>query len=473
MYKDNDEILEEAKKSYDNIEIPENISDYIKEGINEGKRIKRKSIRRKVIGIAAGFLLIVLFSSIRISPSFADFLSQIPGFEYIVKLVNYDKGLKLAVENEFIQHIGASDEHEDLVFTVEDIIVDEGRMVVFYSLLNKGDHKYVNLKKIDFLDGDGNQLEFSFSWAGFIRENMNENKKLNGKIDVNIGDHVSIPDNIKMTVNLEEAKETWEEYHLKHGSEAIDKKHDPEEGLAKELESTWEVNIPIDKEKFKNLKEIYDINKEIEVAGQKIYFKKLILNPTRIGIDIEYDNDNTMKIFEIHNLRVLDESGEVFTRTGGITGSYIDENTTRLYLESNYFNKPKEIYIVADGIQGLDKDKLTVKVDLDRGELLNRPDEKLVLEEINTNNINNLIEVQFGLKTEDPKRVYGVFDYTFVDANGKEHKNNGVGSGGSDEEYNNKIYFNLDNNEDYASPITLTINQYPNILEDNIKIKVK
>ena len=74
--------INDLKKEYMDIKIPENLDDVVKESI---KKVDRKSIvNKKIIGSAA--VLAIVFG-INISPAFADVVSDIPIVGNIVKLV--------------------------------------------------------------------------------------------------------------------------------------------------------------------------------------------------------------------------------------------------------------------------------------------------------------------------------------------------------------------------------------------------
>lgn len=74
--------INDLKKEYMDIKIPENLDDVVKESI---KKVDRKSIvNKKIIGSAA---VLALIFGINISPAFADVVSDIPIVGNIVKLV--------------------------------------------------------------------------------------------------------------------------------------------------------------------------------------------------------------------------------------------------------------------------------------------------------------------------------------------------------------------------------------------------
>ncbi len=464
MFNREEEELNTMKEGYKNIDIPENIDDFIQRGMCIGKKYKRRKKARTIIGYAASLLIVIMLITIRVSPVFAEMMSNIPGIEYIVKLINYDKVLQLAVENDFLQHVGVSDEHENIIFTVEDIIVDESQMFVFYSIENKSDYDNIGLNSPKFLDEEGNKLKGCYSWSPEVNEDIVDGKQL-GKIDVSYGLENTIPDKLTVSVKLCVLSSSDQMIKpIKIGSKE-------QKVERKELDSTWEVKVPIDKEKFENLKETYSVNQEVLFGNQKVYFKQITLYPTRVALDVEYDENNTKKIFGLENLRLVDENTEWETVSNGVTATYPSENSVRLYLESNYFTKPESIYIAADGIRALGKDELEIKIDLENEELFNPPDDKLKFIRVDNDNYNNDKNIILEIACQNLMGSSVSFDWYFKDANGNEFECQGIGFSEMEEGYDQILY--TIPNQNYVGPITLKITDYPSVIKKDIKIKVK
>lgn len=79
--------LEDLKKDYMDIEIPDRLESVVNEAIksNESRDKKRKNISTKWVSIAAGFAVFVFLSNV--SPAFANTLSKVPIVGGLVKLV--------------------------------------------------------------------------------------------------------------------------------------------------------------------------------------------------------------------------------------------------------------------------------------------------------------------------------------------------------------------------------------------------
>jgi len=464
MFNDIENKLKDFKSTYENIEVPDTINQYIYYGIEKGKRNKRKSMMRRISSLVATIFIIALLVSIRVSPSFATYISEIPGLEYLVKLVNYDKGLQLAIKNQFIQNIGVSDEHGDIKFTVDSIIADESRMIVFYTI-DKGDRK-IQLSRVELLDDEGGHISASYSIPGYNDKTRNE-KSIKGKIDISFSNEGEIPNQMTMKVKLREFKKVLEEERTVTGIKGA--KRD-----SNELPYTWEIKIPIDKERFKDMEEIFTINKEVEIEGQRIYFEGLIIYPTRIALDVKFHEDNSMKIFSFEDLRILDEKGEWLTISNGVTATYINQNTRRLYFQSNYFTNPKEIYIEGSKVRALDKDKLDVIVDLEKEKIIKSPDDKIKLNGVL--NTKEGLKLNFLLRNEENiNHHFDIFDGSFKDASGKVFKSLGITEFYpiEGERFNESIGYYIPVDLELQNPITLQLVEYPNRISKPFKIKVK
>jgi hypothetical protein len=155
---DRDDLnMDKAKECYDNIVIPDNIDDFILKGMAQGKKHKIKSIGRIYKGIAAALVIGILVTSIRVSPAFASYLSNIPVVDRIIQFINYDKGLKRAVDNGLLQEIDVWDEHQGIKLTLHNVIADKARIVLMASLENDNG-RIITIDKIYLTDKYGKEL---------------------------------------------------------------------------------------------------------------------------------------------------------------------------------------------------------------------------------------------------------------------------------------------------------------------------
>jgi hypothetical protein len=392
------------------------------------------------------------------------YASQIPGLEGFVKLIHLDKGLQLAIENEFIQPLNMSEEHEGIKITMNGMIVDEAQMVLFYTIENKAEHNRVYFDGL-FKGGEGGHLGgVSYSY-GYSYTDSNW-KSIDEKITINFSDPDQIPNILDMSIKLKTAKESMNNEEPPKSSRIGETTTSLKDNMVA-FESTWDFEIPINKRQFDNLKEVYDINQTVEVDGQKIIFTEMVILPTRIGLEIKYDPRNSKKILSYEDIAIIDENGEEFgTIKNGILASQIEEDRIILYFQSNYFRYPKEIYIKASRYHALDKDKLEVIVDLEKQKLLSKPDDHISLTGIRSNTEEMILSFELQNTSQVKGKLSGVFSGQFTDADGDEYNSSGGGSS------DGTVHVNI-KNQDYANPIKLEIFDYPAPIEGDILVKVK
>lgn len=442
------------KDNINNMPVPSDIDQYIINGIKKGKTRKRFDKIKRLCETTAAALLISFITLSRFSPGFAAYCSKVPGLQYIIKLVNYDKGVKAIVKNNFIQHIGLSDEHEKLVFSVNDIIIDNTKAFIFYSVEDKGNHRFIGIDEASFKDKAGNIIPACINYSTMGKD-MSKEKKIDGEIELNYDERVLIPENIYMNVKLEESDNN-------------------DNRSAVKLPSEWNIIIPVDVKKFEGMKKTYILNKKVTIENQNILFKKVTIMPTQIAVEVECDKNNTKKILHFDDIKIEDEKGETYgSIENGVTGTFKDEYSQVLYFQSNYFTNPEELYITGSSIRALDKDKLTAILDIKNKKLLKSPDDKLQLSSIS--NYNGNINVTFNLKKDknlDSKHYYFVFKHPITDSNGKEIKGT-IGSTNGEDEGTNTIILSFPSSSKFKNPLYLTIEDYPSRINGCFKVKIK
>jgi hypothetical protein len=477
MYEKIEKELSTAKIDYDNIDISDKIDEYIKVGMEKGKASKKIKKKRNIINIAACLMFVCFITLIRVSPTFAATLSKVPVLKYIVQLINYDKGLKSAVENEFIQHIGVSDEHNGIVFTVDDVIIDEERMIIFYTIENKEDDYFVELYGVDVKDKENEYLNACLSYGWVDERDEHDSSKSHGKISISFTEESTIPEIFIVEPILIKSQredgcviEVIDENEDKNRTNQKNKEFEPKNG--------WHVEFLVDKSRFENMKQIYNIDKTVDIEGQKITFKSIAISPTRSAVKVEFDSSNTKKIFSFENLKLVDENREEWAPKG-VTAAFTGENTRTLYFESNYFTEPKELYLKGSSFYALDKDKLKFKVrlDLENKKLLDSSQN--LIEFVGMKNMDKsevVLKFLINRDVENYKYSFGsLFDSEFEDGIGTKYNIDHRTCSMKTSEHGDDIILNIyiKANEKYKSPLTFTLNNYPTRIKKEFKIRIK
>ncbi len=467
------QALERIKDLSNCVTIPTALDASLQKGLAQGIKARKAHTFRKWTTLVASFLLIVLLISVRVSPTLAAVLHKVPGLGYIVELINFDKGLQSAVENDFIQPIGVSDEHEGILFTVDGIIMDESSLIIFYTLEDKGDHETLELSRPELFDEKGTPLAVSISHGSSGNPDPDGDGKIHEKINVDFNEETILPEQLTLKVWLNERNTQESSIPVKVGLPSGILYNEP---LAV-LSSSWEVNLPVDKERFAGMKTVYDINQNVIIEGQKITFERATVYPTRTILQVAYDPANTKKIFAFDDLRLLDEKGQEWGRImNGVTGSQLDDNHVTLYFQSNYFTEPKELTLRGQSIRALDKNRTKVVLDLEQGKILESPP-YLALDQV-FKTPEGQYELLFLLKTHpeyDKNRGYSIFSSQFTDASGKAFDSGGQGTAthfGNDEQ-DQALTIALPGKVMYLSPITFQLYDYPSRIFGKINLKIK
>lgn len=445
--------LEKLKEDHFQTKVPENIDDFIKSGIIKADKEVKKKRNKKIISLVASFVLISFFISIRINSDFANALKDIPYIGELVKLINNDKSLQKAVENDYIQHIGKSQTFDGLKIEVEDIIVDETRMFLFYSIAADSGYKYVNLYNPELLDASGKDLKISSSMSYFIKPNLNESKILRNKIEYIFPDDIKIPEKFVFKTQI--------------ATKEREKEEEPQL-----LENTWEIDFLIDLDKCNNLKEEIKVNKEISVYNQKFEISEITIYPTRLKIKVNFDKNNSMEIFDLINLRLIDENNEEFASIkNGISASGDNESGVVYYLDSSYFYKPKKLRLKFDGIRALEKEKLKVEVDLINKKIVNNNCDNFKFNKISKTE--DGLQISFIVFQDDKDdMMYGIFSHDFKDSRGNKYD---VDYSGSSSNQNKDYYIQTLNikEDDFVGNLIFNITSFPNYKYKDIDIKIK
>lgn len=382
MSKRHDSRMETIKEAYQQIHVPEQIDDAIRQGINRGKSYRG---RRKVYfsaAWAAALLAVMLVASIRFSPAIAAYVGKLPLLQYVTQMMYRDSGLEAAVENDYMQHIGKSAEHDGITVTLNDIIVDETRLIGFVTVTDKNGHKQINNLRSEWIDASTGKAIIGSDRGEIAPPWEKQGDSLNGKIDFLLREHTAIPKKIILKVRME-----------------VQRQH---EAILRPLNEEWKFTFQVDQNKFTAQKQVVDLNQTVTLDGQKVTFLKATMLPTTTRIDFTIDPNNSKQIFSIEDLHLVDETGQKwkqldwhgfafyrsymdpFRRYGGTYEAYVQglnspPEVISIYFESSYLKYPQSLEIVGSSIRALDKDKLDVLVDLDEQKLLKAPNDRLKL----------------------------------------------------------------------------------------------
>jgi len=387
-----------------------------------------------------------LLGMVRVSPAFATFVAGLPGLSGIVDLVVGDKGLEGAVRSEFVQPVDASDSHDGVTFNVKGIIADDNRLNVFFTMKMPYEVDKVPYDHPRVYDADtGEELPTSigFGYGGF-GSNLKPRLELLDRMDITMSAGHEMPERVRVSFML-----------MPFGNK------------------TWSAVIPIDKERFKGMKETVPLGKTVKIDGQSMLFKEVTINPTSIQVDVAFDPANTMKLFWFNDLRIVTDTGEEFLNKGSFG---LQDGGQTLQFESTFFSNPKHLTLKGNRIMALDKSKLEMKIDLDTKRIIQAPDDKVRF--ISVDNVDNdRYNLVLGVKTDSVRDhfMFNIIDGTVYDAKGTAfqwdgHRTSSTPDGDTQEMI---LTSQLVLDKSYTNPLTFEIFNYPSWIEQPFEIRLK
>jgi len=439
MFENEEEKLNDLRKQLNQTTIPEeHIDGAIFQGVERAKREKQYMKKKRTRGLwtlaVSALVFITLVTSIRVSPAFANAVAAIPGLEKFVALIHNDKGLTAVIENDYYQNIGVSQTKKDMTLTINGVILDESGMNIFYSLQSPQSLEKVTVDSFELENKEGIPPS-SYSYG-----NMHDGKiinEYNDRIDYHFPEPITFID-LNFTFNIAVRL---------HGEV-----------------TTFSLPFEIPENVKPSIK--YTLNEEVEIESQKFTIQEITIHPLRVGIKVAFDPDNTMKILQFEDMRLEDENGEVWgSIMNGTSGRDISDTEQIYYLQSNYFEKPKQLHLRINKLQALDKSEAVVILDTEKNLLLNSPEDgRLQLGESSKSQA----EI-FLTDVEDDSHMYNLFT-TVTDANGIVIDTPSTSMYTYEGEMHNTVDFGTTN---YKNPLKLEIFAYPNTIEGDVRVELK
>ncbi|CAI8758987.1 DUF4179 domain-containing protein [Brevibacillus sp. IT-7CA2] len=444
-------MRENEKKNASPFMVPAEIDQYIRRGMEQAKERRQNRNRNRWIRVGSSLVaclfIFVFIYSVRLSPAVAAYVSSIPGMEKIVEFLRDDKGLKLAAEHNLVQNIGASASVEDVTFTIDQVLADEKRMVLFYTLKHPFIDKKVTLHEIEFLDQTGKEWEYGVSWSSM----GSEDPVIRNRIDIIINEATVIP-------NAMTAKVTLEIDHIKQ-------------------ETPLSIDFAVDKSKYKtHEKKVYPVMKEVTVDGQRFTIEQIAVFPTQTEVSIRFDPANKKHVFDFDKLRLEDEKGQTFAFWGnGVPVRDNGENGRIYHLESIYFVEPEKLYLKTDGIRALDKDQLQIVIDAKTKTLTKVPNDRLKLTALRQ--VDDVVGMDFSLKVppqDNHSHISLGYDITDDLGNEYEYVQGSSSSATKDESIQNySILFKRKTNKGAPAYYSFPLNSYPERLQGTFSVEIK
>lgn len=450
--------LEQRKKSIEQVEISKDkLHSAVQSGFEKARNerlVKKTKLRKRSSWsiVIAAILLITFITSVSVSPVFANKVASIPGMERIVALMQQNRGLTAAVDNDFYQPLNLSQEKDGITVTLDGVIADNKGMVIFYSVRTEDmDVSSLELKHLRLWSRTN--IKFSF-------EIINSTLPLTP----NSGDKVfSGSEHIEKVLN--DKNLSWA-IGLKNGEKIVT------------------FNIPFTYEKMEVESKNIVVNKEVEIEGQRFKVKELIVDPIRTLVKIEENPNNTKKLLArpFDELELIDEKGRKWSALPG--NAYKPLPKSNIWVvplkESFYFYDPQKLSLSFGKVSAMDKEEAYILIDTESEKVINQPSQEIFSNlKVKDNRVSLTVKVD---KDYDMNMVRLL---KFIDANEKEFYIHYGGRTPISSNYvkgsmmyspgEGEIEFELPNKafSNFKSPIRLELNFYPSWIEEDAEIDIK
>jgi hypothetical protein len=432
----------------------ESIASAIRMGVEQGRRQVKGRKRSRLLfqmAVAIAGILVLLTACIRVSPAFANLVREIPGLNGVVQLIKGDSTLTNAINHEFIQPVNKSDSKNGYTFTVDGIMADQQRIVIFYTAEGPDKNDLSHIAEYKITDGNGKSLEalIGSSYSNIGQQELEADKStgIQDMIDIMLAEGVEVPDVLKFSLKL------GGEWH--------------------------EVDITIDRSRFEAMREEIMVNRAFEVGGQRFVMEKALITPLQASVTLRKEPDSQFRANNFIKIALIDEKGRRWETKGGF--GMLDDGTTTLTFQSNYFEQPKKLRLVADGLLLSPKGQKLV-VNTETGETVKTPDDRIRLTNVHKNSSNIELSIE-ATNLSGPEQGYGYWlldhkavfhdasgsEYTLMDRNGTQssYRGNAEGTG-----FIYEAYYTIPN-KPYKQPLTFELYQYPGYVEEPVNVVIK
>jgi len=456
VFEEEKKKLEQRKKTIDQIEVSKDrLHSALRSGFEKAKKehaLKRtKIIKRSSWSIViAALLLISVITSITVSPVFANKIAAIPGMEHIVALLQQDRGLTAAVENDYYQPLNLSQEKNGMTVTLDGIIADKKGMVIFYSIQSKKNNHPLEIDYLELMKENNESLPVADTTFWASDKPIIEEKVFSSMMTLETMDNHIVPDgNLLWTIGLKNGD------NIEH----------------------FEIPFKFTKSFLKS--KTITLNQEITIEGQRITVQKVTINPTRAEVKLKIDLNNSKKILSFDNLKFTNDIGDEWVLNNrGTAFRDLEDTEWTITLQSPYFNNADNLKLVFGKIAAIDKEDAFILIDTESKKFLKKPVGSTFSNlEVENNKVSFVMNVNGG--------YHMIVSSNFSDNEGKEFfiksddskeyrlgKSPVNGSLIKMAEKGLKLEFNLPK-ESIKNPLRFDLYYSPSWIESDVEIEVK
>lgn len=336
---------------YSKIHIPEELSNRVDSAVKHGIRKEKRKKFISSIGIAVA-VLILFISTINISPAFAGYMGSIPGFSSIVRVFKFDKGIKTAVDNDFIQTVEKSAEDNGIKLTIKNIVFDKRRFILFYTIEVNEKNKDIRTQYgVNLVNENNEKIAICHGVGLYLGDISTLPYKKEGFFEFINSRGFEWPEKLTLVCS-----EMYKRNLINHGNKEV------------KITGNWNISFMLDKKFLDAKPEEITLNKEVELGHFKCNIKKVEIYPTAVYATVQVNEPDDLKFVDFKNLRLIDGKGMEYKV---INEEISSKNKERIFIfESTYFIDSKELTLAADGIYHIPQEEQYITFDIKNKKLV-------------------------------------------------------------------------------------------------------
>lgn len=326
--------------------------------LNKREKRRKRAIYSSLSTVAAALVFIFLVNT---NAAFAHTLSRLPVIGQLVEYIQFDKSLSKAIDNQYIQEVDLTAWDGDKRLGLPYLLADAKNLVLFFQLpaefeLAANEWAHIYLKEMR--DGrTGEKLEgFAYATSSLSPKGREENHGF-----VMQRYHFSeggLPEQISFEVLLELETLPPEKREASVGEFA-------EEAYEHQMKEIGTFTFEVKLEKFAE-PIVAEFHKQLSIRGQSVTLEEMRVYPTGTEVTFAFADENTAWVRGLE-LTVEEEGESVLKGSPGISAQYKEDYSgMTVFIESDYFDKPKEQVLQIRGVRLLDKEEEFITVDLEK-----------------------------------------------------------------------------------------------------------
>ena len=348
-----------------------------------------KWIPRVQKAAAVAVCTVLLFTgAVNLSPAFAQAAAKVPIMRELVLAVAFDPSMKAAIEHNYVQLIKQTIEDNGYQMDVEYLVADPRNLTVYYKMdevTNQNTEGYEDYQfDFNLLAADGSELKCGATWDYPLSE---EEKQALNEVKFHFTGEDTLPEQVIVQLIVEKAlpfsdvdqKKIEAGRELSGTANAIAHFEEPRPEY-KEV-ARMQIPLSIDQGSLFNVRTI-ELNRTIELEGQKVIFDKVEIYPTQVRILWHPDEHNTHLIDGMKIALQSREHGRWEGISNGVTGIGMLGEPQQIWLESSWFDYETEYQLAIERYALIPKAQQTVTYDYAANTFTNLPDYARLVEAV-------------------------------------------------------------------------------------------